>query len=68
MGDVEMTGEVSVQLPTDPLQKKPFFITQPISSSSSAKKDADLYSKLKKLQRNLEFITLQEVRPIECYL
>jgi hypothetical protein len=57
-----MAGEVSVQLPTDPLQKKSFFMTPP-TSSSSAKKEADLYSKLKKLQRNLEFLTLQEVRP-----
>jgi hypothetical protein len=61
MGDVEMAGEVSVQLPTDPLQKNTFFMPRPAPSLSSTKKEADLYSKLKKLQRNLEFLTLQEV-------
>jgi hypothetical protein len=61
MGDVEMAGEVSVQLPTDPLQKNTFFMTQLAPPSSSAQKEADFYSKLKKLERNLEFLTLREV-------
>jgi hypothetical protein len=61
MGDVEMAGEVSVQLPTDPLQKNTFFMTQLAPPLSSPPKEADLYSKLKKLERNLEFLTLQEV-------
>ena len=56
-----MAGEVSVQLPTDPLQKNTFFMSQLAPPSSSAQKEADLYSKLKKLERNLEFLTLQEV-------
>jgi hypothetical protein len=59
MGDVEMSdaGGVSVQLPTDPVQRNTFFMP-PVTS---AKAEADLYSKLKRLQRNLEFLTLQEV-------
>jgi 26S proteasome regulatory subunit T3 len=60
MGDVDMSdaGGVSVQLPTDSLQKNTFFAVPTTSSSLS---EADAFSKLKKLQRDLEFITLQEV-------
>jgi 26S proteasome regulatory subunit T3 len=60
MGDVDMSdaGGVSVQLPTDSLQKNTFFAVPTTSSSQS---EADAFSKLKKLQRDLEFITLQEV-------
>jgi hypothetical protein len=61
MGDVEMAGEVSVQLPTDPLQKNTFFMSRLTPPSSSAPKEADFYSKLKKLERSLEFLALQEV-------
>ena len=60
MGDVDMSdaGGVAVQLPTDTLQKNSFFTTPTLHSQI----DADLYLKLKKLQRDLEFLTLQEVR------
>jgi len=62
-----MGGELSVQLPTDPLQKNPFF-TAPTWSSSFAKQEADLYFKLKKLQRNPELLTRQEVGPFTSSL
>jgi hypothetical protein len=53
------TGGVSVQLPSDPLQKS----THAVNSTSSvpSQTEADLYSKLKKLERELEFLSLQEV-------
>jgi hypothetical protein len=59
MTDIDMSdaGGVSVQQPTDPLKKAPRFT----SPKPAARADADQYSKLKKLQRNLEFLTLQEV-------
>jgi hypothetical protein len=59
MGDVDMSdaGGVSVQIPTDPLQKSSFF-SPPQTTTQT---EADLYSKLKKLQRDLEFLSLQEV-------
>lgn len=62
MADVDMSdaGGVSVQLPTDPLQKNTFF-TMPTATTSQ--NEADMFSKLKKLQRDLEFLTLQEVSP-----
>ena len=50
-------GGVSIQLPADPLQKTTFFSIPPPASQV----EADLYSKLKKLQRDLEFLSLQEV-------
>ena len=55
------TGGVAVQAPTAPLPTKNFVMNPPISSSSY---EADPYSKLKILQRQLEFLTLQEVHPI----
>ena len=51
-------GGVSVQLPTDPLQKNNTFFSIPPPTTQI---EADLYSNLKKLQRDLEFLTLQEV-------
>ena len=59
MGDVDMSdaGGVSVQLPVDPLQKNINFANPAVTSQI----EADLYSKLKKLQRDLEFLSLQEV-------
>ena len=51
-------GGVSVQLPTDPLQKNNAFFSIPPPRTQI---EADLYSNLKKLQRDLEFLTLQEV-------
>jgi hypothetical protein len=60
MGDVVMAdaGGVSVQLPTDPLQKNIGFFSIPLPTTQV---EADLYSKLKKLERDLEFLSLQEV-------
>jgi hypothetical protein len=60
MADVDMSdaGGVSVQLPTDSLQKNAFFAVPTAATSQS---EADMFSKLKKLQRDLEFLTLQEV-------
>ena len=52
-------GGVSVQLPTDPLQKNNSFFSIPHPTTQV---EADLYSNLKKLQRDLEFLSLQEVR------
>lgn len=52
-------GGVSVQLPSDPLAKSPHEIIP--STSVPSQTEADLYSKLKKLERELEFIALQEV-------
>lgn len=59
MGDIDMSdaGGVVVLLPSDPFQKSTFHsIPHPTSQV-----EADLYSKLKKLERELEFLTLQEV-------
>jgi hypothetical protein len=59
MADVDMAdaGGVAVQLPATPLQKHNFFAPpQPTTLI-----EADLYSKLKTLQRDLEFLSLQEV-------
>ena len=53
-------GGVVVQLLTDPLQKNNNFFSIP---SPTTQIEADLYSKLKKLQRDLEFLSLQEVSP-----
>lgn len=53
-------GGVVVQLPTDPFQKNNNFFSIP---SPTTQIEADLYSKLKKLQRDLEFLSLQEVSP-----
>jgi hypothetical protein len=60
MGDVDMAdaGGVSVQLPTDPFQKNTFFAIPTLASQI----EADLFSKLKSLDRDLEFLSLQEVR------
>jgi hypothetical protein len=62
MGDIDMAdaGGVSVQLPIDPLQKSNAFFSIPPTTTQI---EADLYSKLKKLQRELEFLSLQEVSP-----
>ena len=51
-------GGVSVQLPIDPLQKNNTFFSIPPTTTQI---EADLYSNLKKLQRELEFLSLQEV-------
>jgi hypothetical protein len=61
MGDINMSdaGGVAVQLPTDPLQKNNNFAI-PLPTTQH---EADLYSNLKKLQRELEFLSLQEVDP-----
>jgi hypothetical protein len=61
MGDVDMSdaGGVIVQLPTDPLLKNAVHASPLPPGPSQA--EADLYSTLKKLQRDLEFLTLQEV-------
>jgi hypothetical protein len=58
MTDVNMSdaGGVAVQLATDPLKKTPRFT----SPKPAIREEADQYSKLKKLQRSLEFLTLQE--------
>lgn len=60
MRDVDMAdaGEVAVQLPVDPLLKPTSLNNIPIPMTQA---EADLYSKLKKLQRDLEFLSLQEV-------
>jgi len=59
MADVDMSdaGGVSVQMPSDPLKKTPRFT----SPKPTSRAETDQYSKLKKLQRSLEFLTLQEV-------
>ena len=63
MGDVDMpdAGGVSVQLPIDPLQKNGTFFSIPLPTTQV---EADLYSNLKSLQRDLEFLSLQEVHYI----
>ena len=64
MTDVDMSdaGGVAVQLAADPLKKTPRFT----SPKPASREEADQYSKLKKLQRNLEFLTLQEVAVVCC--
>jgi hypothetical protein len=61
MADVDMSdaGGIAVQIPTDPLQKNTFFAV-PLPTSQI---EADLYSNLKTLERDLEFLSLQEVIP-----
>ena len=51
-------GGVSVQLATDPLHKNAGFFSIPLPTTQV---EADLYSTLKNLQRELEFLSLQEV-------
>ena len=51
-------GGVAVQLPVDPLLKPTSLNNIPLQMTQA---EADLYSKLKKLQRDLEFLSLQEV-------
>ena len=53
------SGGVSVQLPSDTLHKSSHYASS--SSSAPSQTEADIYSKLKKLQRDLEFLSLQEV-------
>jgi hypothetical protein len=60
MADVSMSdaGGVTVLLPTSPLPHKQQGVPLPTTQL-----EADLYANLKKLQRDLEFLTLQEVLP-----
>jgi len=64
MRDVEMAddaGGVVVQHPVDPLHKSSAVSSIPLPTTQH---EADLYATLKKLERDLEFLTLQEVRSI----
>ena len=54
-------GGVVVQVPVDPLHKASALSSVPLPTTQH---EADLYATLKKLQRDLEFLTLQEVRSI----
>jgi hypothetical protein len=61
MGDVSLSdaGGVSLQLPVSPLRSEaahPSHLPLPTTDL-----EADLYANLKKLQRDLEFLSLQEV-------
>jgi hypothetical protein len=58
MADASMSdaGGVGVLLPTSPLAHKQQGVPLPTTQL-----EADLYANLKKLQRDLEFLTLQEV-------
>ena len=53
-------GGVFVQLATDPLQKNNSLFDVPLPTNQL---EADMYMTLKKLQRDLEFFSLQEVLP-----
>jgi hypothetical protein len=59
MGDVDMEdvgrGGVLIESPINN------FFAPPKPNPTSTQMEADLYSKLKKLERNLEFLSLQEV-------
>ena len=60
MADVSMSdaGGVALQLPVSALHKQPHGTGVPLPTTPL---EADLYANLKKLQRDLEFLTLQEV-------
>ena len=58
------TGGVAVQLPIDVFHKPTSFNSIPLPTTQT---EADLYSRLKKLQRDLEFLSLQEVSPIHLF-
>jgi hypothetical protein len=62
MRDANMSdaGGVSVQLATDPFQKNISLFDVPFPTNQL---EADMYTTLKKLQRDLEFLSLQEVLP-----
>ena len=55
------SGGVSVQLPVDVATQKTTHYASSPSLSSPSQTEADLYSRLKKLDRDLEFLSLQEV-------
>jgi len=52
-------GGIVIQLPIDPLHKAATVSSIPLPTTQ---READLYATLKKLERDLEFLTLQEVR------